>query len=92
MKSEYFKKEKENVSQGSSVKVSRFSLLNALEAVITPDKGKITYDEATNTLVITDTKPKIDKMGEINASIGSTVQNMEDQPKLSLTGERYRPE
>lgn len=65
MSSNYFEKKEEKVSQGKGVDVSKFSLLGALEAVLTPNKGRITYDEATNTLVITDVKPKIDKMAEI---------------------------
>jgi len=47
------------------VNFSQFSLLNALNAVTTPNRGRITYDENTNTLVITDVKPKLTRMKEI---------------------------
>ena len=75
MKSDYFDIAQEKLQQGgrSKIQVSRFSLLNALDAVLGP-KGKITYDDATNTLVITDVKPKIDKMGEI-------IRELDQEPK-----------
>jgi len=59
---------------GTGVQMSHFSLLSALEAVLTPGKGKINYDDATNTLVITDIKPQLDKMAEI-------VQELDKEPK-----------
>ena len=66
MDCKYFKKAEGKISSSKgAVQISRFSLLNALEAVLTVNKGRITYDDATNTLVITDVKPKIDKMAEI---------------------------
>lgn len=76
MKSDYFTATKEDLSAGKtqSVEVSRFSLLNALEAVVSQKRGKITYDDATNTLVITDVKPKIDKMAEI-------IRELDQEPK-----------
>ena len=74
MTSQYFKEEKDAQSKGAGVEISRFSLLNALSVVVTPGKGKITYDEQTNTLVITDVKPKIDKMAEI-------VNELDKEPK-----------
>lgn len=60
--------------QTANVQVSHFSLLSALEAVLTPNKGKINYDDATNTLVITDIKPQLDKMAEI-------IQELDKEPK-----------
>ncbi|NUM36824.1 MAG: hypothetical protein HUU50_19955, partial [Candidatus Brocadiae bacterium] len=76
MKSDYFSTTKEDLASGKtqSVEVSRFSLLNALEAVVSQKRGKITYDDATNTLVITDVKPKIDKMAEI-------IRELDQEPK-----------
>ncbi len=75
MKSEYFIKREEKAEDlGKGVQVSRFSLLSALEAVVTPGKGKINYDDATNTLVITDVKPQIDKMAQI-------IQELDQEPK-----------
>lgn len=78
MKSDYFDKTTEVLAKtgagGSAIEVSRFSLLNALETVLTRNRGKITYDDATNTLVISDTKPKIDKMAEI-------IRELDEEPK-----------
>ncbi len=74
MKSDYFIAQKEALAKTQSVEVSRFSLLNALESVVSPRRGKITYDDATNTLVITDVKPKIDKMSEI-------IRELDQEPK-----------
>lgn len=62
------------IGQGSGVQTSNFSLLNALQTVVTANRGKITYDSGTNTLVITDTKPKLDKMAEI-------IKQLDKEPK-----------
>ncbi|MHC4662437.1 MAG: type II secretion system protein GspD [Planctomycetota bacterium] len=42
--------------------VERFTLLNALKAVISKELGDLQYDLATNTIIVTDTKPKLDEM------------------------------
>ncbi len=67
MVNQFFKEETANLAEqaGEGVQFSSFSLLTALKAVVTPGRGKITYDEGTNTLVITDVKPKLDKMATI---------------------------
>lgn len=75
METDYVKLE-DNKSQGQQGKdnLGSFSLLHALSAVVTPGKGKITYNSNTNTLVMTDVKPKIDKMIEI-------IKELDKEPK-----------
>lgn len=65
MINEFFKIEELQQGGGQNVQLSSFSLLNALDAVLTPNRGRITYDENTNTLVITDIKPKLQIMEDI---------------------------
>jgi type IV pilus assembly protein PilQ len=65
MTSPYFEKKEAARSTTGSVEVSNFSLLNALNVVVTPGRGRVTYDEQTNTIIITDVKPKIDEMARI---------------------------
>jgi len=45
--------------------VQRFTLLSALRAVLSKELGDLQYDLATNTIIITDTKPKLDEMDRI---------------------------
>lgn len=77
MSSAYFTKQQAPITQGpgqSNIEVSQFSLLNALNSVVTPGKGKITYDVGTNTLIITDVRPKLEKMEEI-------IKDLDKEPK-----------
>ncbi|HRU51687.1 MAG TPA: secretin N-terminal domain-containing protein [Planctomycetota bacterium] len=75
MKSNYFKESKGMaLGKDDTVQISNFSLLSALQTVCTPGRGRITYDDMTNTLVITDTKPQIDKMEEI-------IREIDREPK-----------
>jgi type II secretory pathway component HofQ len=92
MTSIYFKEQQTKLDAGSkdAIEFSKFSLLTALNTVATPNKGKVTYDEITNTLVIVDTKPKIDKMREI-------IRQLDIEPKQIFyrcqiyTYGQYRP-
>ncbi|WP_372371313.1 secretin N-terminal domain-containing protein [Candidatus Uabimicrobium sp. HlEnr_7] len=74
MQTNFLRQENTEIGEGTGVQLSNFSLLNALQTVITANKGKITYDSGTNTLVITDTKPKLDKMAEI-------IKQLDKEPK-----------
>lgn len=65
MTSPYFASAPTQRTTAGGVEVSNFSLLNALSVVVTPGRGRVTYDEQTNTVIITDVKPKIDQMTEI---------------------------
>ena len=65
MDSEYFDVEDEEISGAGNLTVSSFSLLNALNSVVTAGRGRITYDDATNTIIVTDLKPQLDRMAEI---------------------------
>jgi len=75
MASPYFTKELSTLKQSTgAVEISHFSLINALSAVVTPGKGRVTYDDSSNTLIITDHKPRIDKMAEI-------INELDKEPK-----------
>lgn len=78
MSSPYFTKEQSSLKQSGAatgpVEISQFSLINALSAVVTTGKGKVTYDDSSNTLIITDHKPRIDKMAEI-------INELDKEPK-----------
>lgn len=66
MESEYFETiDQEITTTGGGLEVSPFSLLNALNSVVTAGRGRITYDNATNTIIVTDLKPQLDRMAEI---------------------------
>ncbi|TET36968.1 MAG: hypothetical protein E3J72_07245 [Planctomycetota bacterium] len=53
------------VEKNQENQVERFTLLNALKAVLSKELGDLQYDLATNTIIITDTKPKLDEMDRI---------------------------
>ena len=72
--SQFFKVVERKATVTGGVNVSEFSLLSALSAVVTPNRGIITYDEGTNTLVITDVKPKLDRMDDI-------IKKLDIEPK-----------
>ena len=63
------------------IRISGFSLLNALNGVMS-SKGKMTYDDMTNTLIISDIKPKLNKMEEI-------IKEMDKEPQQVLIDVKF---
>ena len=42
-----------------------FTVLTTLRSMLTPGLGRLDYDDVTNSIIVTDIKPVIDKMGKI---------------------------
>ena len=56
------------ISAGAEASASasdRFPLEEALRQIVTADGGQLTYDPGTNTIIVKDTRPKLEEMAEI---------------------------
>lgn len=56
------------VSKGADAETSAgggFPLQEALRQIVTADGGQLTYDSGTNTIIVKDTRPKLDEMEKI---------------------------
>ncbi len=56
--------------------VEDFTLLKVLRNVLTPNVGKLEYDYDKNSIVVSDTKPKIKEMEELIAKIDTMPQQV----------------
>ena len=52
-------------AEASASASDRFPLEEALRQIVTADGGQLTYDPGTNTIIVKDTRPKLEEMAEI---------------------------
>lgn len=55
---------------------NKFELIDALKKVLTREVGDLYYDEGTNSVVVTDTKPALDRMATIINTVDTEPQQV----------------
>ena len=63
-------------SETGAAAATKFELIEALKKVLTRDVGDLYYDEGTNSLVVTDTKPALDRMATIISTVDVEPQQI----------------